>query len=219
MAKETIQIQVSPRKSGKSAAHQVRKGHKVPGVIYGPKVGNIPVAIDELSVRRYSGHKYESTIFELTSDDSGLNTMKVLFKDVQKNPATQRVVHVDFYALDMSSTVRLNVEIRLTGEPIGVKSEGGLLSQVLRDIEVECLPTAIPDAIVVDVSELALNQSLHISDLKFAEGVKPITAGDRTIATVTAAQEEAATPAPAAAAPAAAAPAAGAKAPAAGAKK
>lgn len=206
--KETIQIDVYERTAAKNLNRKARREKKIPAVIYGPHLKNLNVNLDELSVTRYGGHKFESTIFELKSDVSALNKVKVLIKSVQKNPATQRPVHVDLYALDMNKPVRVNIEIKLTGESIGVKSEGGVLSQPLRDLEVECRPDSIPDALTVDISELGLNHSLHVSDIQLPDGVKAITAGERTVASVTPPQSEEAA-APAAAAPAAAAPAAG----------
>lgn len=222
-------LNVEPRTIGKHFSRTARKGKKIPTVIYGPKFKNANVFIDEVTVTRYKSRRFESSIFTLnTPDAKELNGVKVLIKNIQMNPLTDRPMHLDLYALDMSSKVRLKVVLEIVGLPVGVKEEGGLLQTVMHDIEIECLPADIPASIKVDVSGLALNDSLHVSDLEMPKGVRAVTAAERTLATVTLPEEEkaaapvaaAAAPAAGAAAPAAgAAPAAAAKAPAAPAKK
>ena len=132
---------------------------------------------------------------------------------------TRRPQHVDFFALDLKKAVRVNVEIKLEGKPLGL-AEGGLLNVVNRQIEIECLPTDIPESITADISNLGLGDALHVYDLKIPAGLKVLSATELTIAVVNVQEEEvvAAVAVDAAAAPAAgaAAPAAGAAAPAAG---
>lgn len=206
---EKIQIPVSSRTAGKHYSRQARTGGNVPAVIYGPKTEPINVLTDEVTLRKYMGRKFESTIFSLKSEDSSLNSMDVILRDIQVHPVSRRPLHVDFYAPDMTKPVRVNVEIRLTGKPAGL-AEGGVLEHLLRDIEVEVLPTNIPEEILADVSELGLGDVLHVSDLKLGEGVRVMSLPTLTIATVAVPKEEAASTTPAAA-PAEAAPAAGEK--------
>jgi len=182
---------------------------------------------------RFSKRAFENTIFTLKSSDKGLDGVKVLRKAIAIHPLSRKPIHLDFYALDMSKTVRVNVELRFSGKSLGV-ADGGVFNTVRRDVEVECLPTAIPEFFDVDVSNLGLNESMHVSDVKFPEGLKLVTSPQETIATVAMVEEivaQVVTPDPAlaAAAPAAgaagapaapgAAPAAGAAAPAAGGDK
>jgi large subunit ribosomal protein L25 len=150
-------------------------------------------------------------------------------KDVQINPLTRRPIHVDLFALDLKKVVRVSVEVKLEGKPVGL-AEGGLLNVVNRTIEIECLPTDIPESFTADISNLGIGDVLHASDVKIPANVKMMSAGDLTIAVVNLFVEEvieapvaaadAAAPAAGGAAPAAgaAAPAAGGAAPAAGAK-
>ncbi len=209
-SKEIIELSVTSRKLGKGTSRSSRNNKLIPAIIYGPSIKNQPVVLEELAVHRYGRPKYESTIFWLKSEEKGLNALRVLIKDVQKDPVTHRPVHVDLFALDMAASIRVNIEIKLTGLPEGVKTEGGQLMQSLRELEVECLASDIPDAFTVDVSSLQLNESFHVSDLQLPDGVEAITPGERTIASVTAAREEAeATETDAAAADAAAPAAAG----------
>jgi large subunit ribosomal protein L25 len=139
-----------------------------------------------------------------------------MMKSIDVHPLSRRPLHVDLFALDLSKTVRVNVEIKLEGKPIGL-SEGGLLNVVNRQIEIECLPTEIPEFISADISNLGVGDALHVSDLQVQGGLKVISAAELTIAVVNVLEEESA--APVAAEAAAAAPAAGAAAPAAGAPR
>lgn len=203
---------IEDRQSGKSFSRAARMEKKVPTVVYGPKFKNENGFIEEKIVTRYLASRFESTIFDLKSDSAKFKGVKVLIKNIQRHPVTDRPVHLDLYALDMTSKVRLNVVLEFTGTAAGVKEEGGLFQVVMHEVEIECLPADIPKVLVADVTELRLNNSLHVSDLKLPNGVRAVTPGERTLATVTAYVEEAAAaPVAAAAAPAAGAtPAAGA---------
>jgi large subunit ribosomal protein L25 len=217
---EKIELLVSDRSIGKANSRASRVAQKIPAVLYGPKHKPVNLLMDELAVTRYGGRKFESTIFVLKSSDTTLNKMNVLFKKVQNHPVNRRPTHVDLYALDMTATIRVNIALRFEGKPTGL-ADGGMLQTIMREVEVECLPTDIPDEIVADVTHLGVGDALHVSDLKVAGDVKIVSAETLTVATVAVISEEAATPVAAvadAAAPAAgAAAAAGAK-PAAGAK-
>ena len=152
----------------------------------------------------------------MKSTDKNANGIVVLVKQVDVHPLSRRPVHVDFYALDLKKPVRVWVEVRLEGKPIGL-SEGGMLNVVNRQVEIEVLPTEIPEFFTADVSNLGLGDALHVSDLKVSGSTKIISGAELTLAVVSEQEEEVvATPAPAAAAsPAAAAAPAAAKAPAA----
>ncbi len=205
---EITKLKVNSRKSSKGTD----ANRAIPAVVYGPKLKSTPIFIEQLVAEKFGAARFESTLFDLESDSSELTGTKVLFKEVQRHPVTRKPIHVDFYAPDMSKSVRVRVKINLVGVPRGVKESGGQLTQVIREVEVECNPLNIPDQYELDVSNVDLNESLHVADLNLGEGVKAITNSDRTIATVTPPkEEEAATPeaaAPAAAEGAAAAPAA-----------
>ncbi|MBS1972480.1 MAG: 50S ribosomal protein L25 [Bdellovibrionales bacterium] len=220
--KQRIELTMEARETGKHNSRALRNAAKVPGVIYGA-VENTNVFVDVRDVLKYNTRAYENALFNVKSSINKANGKVVLIKSVDVHPLTRRPVHVDFFALDMTKTVRVNVEVRLEGKPIGL-SEGGLLNVVQRQIEIECLPTEIPDFFTADVSNLGVGDALHVSDLNVGN-VKVISRPEDTIAVVAVQEEEAATPAAAAApaagaaAPAAAAPAAGAAKPAAPAKK
>ncbi|MBX2987256.1 MAG: 50S ribosomal protein L25 [Bdellovibrionaceae bacterium] len=209
--KQRIDLSVEARETGKHNSRALRRDRKVPAVIYGA-TENKNLWVAEGDIVRYNVRAYENALFNLKSGDSAVGGKVVLIKKVDVHPLTRRPQHVDFFALDLKKTVRVSVEIRLEGKPIGL-SDGGLLSVVARSIEVECLPTDIPGAIVADVSGLGVGDALHVSDLQIPENIKVITGAEQTLAVVNVIEEEAAPAADAAAA----APVAGAAAPAAGA--
>ncbi len=214
---EQIMLTVTPRQTGKHNSRAFRRSEKIPVVLYGPSVKQPhSLLMDELTVTRYAGRKFESTIFRITSTDSAINNLAVLVKAVQVHPVTRRPEHVDLYAVDMTKEIRVRIEIRLEGKPAGL-AEGGMLQAIVRELEIECLPTAIPEFIAADVSELGVGDSLHVYDLKLPAGIKVITGSEQTIATVNILAEEVAAPVVTAAVEGATATAAGAAAPAAGA--
>lgn len=222
--KQRLELNIEGRQVGKSTSRALRNEKKIPAVIYG-SIENANIYVHENDILKYNTRNYENALFNLKSTDSKTNGKVVLMKSVDVHPLTRRPVHVDFFALDLKKAVRVNVEVRLEGKPAGL-AEGGLLNVVNRQVEVECLPTDIPDAITADVSHLGLGDALHVSDLKIPAGIKVITGGEITVAVVNLQEEEViAAPTAAAAAPAAGAaaatPAAGAAAatPAAGAAK
>lgn len=205
MARETIEIPVTARETGKHNSRTSRVAGKIPCVIYGPKTEPINVLADEITIRKYSGRRYESTIFVMKSDNKAVGSLQVIMRDVQVHPMTRRPVHVDFYAPDMTKPVRVSVELRLEGKAQGL-TEGGMLEHMLREIEIEALPTAIPEFLTADVTNLGLGDALHVSDLVATAGYKIMSLPTLTIATVAVPrEEEAAAPVAAAAAPAAAA--------------
>lgn len=217
--KKSIELNVESRQTGRANSRALRNKKMVPAVIYG-SVDPINVSIHENDVIKYNSRAYENALLNLKSSDGKANGKVALFKEVFVNPLTRRPEHVDLFAIDIKKPIRVYVEVKIEGKAIGL-AEGGLLNIVARQVEIECLPTAIPETISVDVTNLNVGDSIHASDIIVPEGVKMISRPELTIAAVVEIKEEAAAPveaAPAAAAtPAAggkAAPAADAKAPA-----
>lgn len=190
MATTMTVFKVEDRTPGKHWSRTSRKNRMIPAVIYGPKMENKNVLIDEVFVQKHRSARYESAIFETQSDNNEIGSLKVMLKNIQYHPASNRPIHVDLYALDMAATIRVNVQIKYVGEPIGVKEDGGIRQVVLHEVEIECNPLDIPEFIQVDISDLELNTSKHVSDISFPAGVKPMTALDRTLVTVNLPKEE-----------------------------
>jgi large subunit ribosomal protein L25 len=185
--------------------------------------GGVPAALNLLSggteTLRLDAHELEMTLRHLASaqllvtlDIEG-RTVPALLREIQRHVLSGRPLHADFGEVDMTRRIRATLAIRLEGEPEGVRTEGGVLTQMTREVAVECLPADLVDSFAVDVSGLKLGQSLTVADLKLGDRYTLITHGETPVATVTAvAAEEAGPPAAAgeaAAAAAEAAPAAG----------
>lgn len=222
MSTNRVELTVEPRQPGKHFSRRLRNDRKVPAIIYG-SVKNKCVLVEEGLINKFKTRAFENALFNLKSTDPDLNNVVVLMKSLQVHPLTRRPEHVDLFALDLKKAVRVSVEVRCEGKPVGI-AEGGLLNVVNRQIEIECLPTEIPEFFSIDVSHLGIGESVHISDLKIAESIKLISSPDLTVAVVNMAEEEnltptaAATPEAAGAAAPAAAKAGDAKAAAGGAK-
>ena len=218
MATQDIKINATTRQPGKSSARGLRMDRHVPAVIYGPKTKPLTISIHENDAVKYSRTGFENSILTLISEDKTVNGLKVLRKSMDIHPVSRRPVHMDFFAPDMTKKVRVNVEVKIVGKAKGT-ADGGLVSLVRREVEIECLPLEIPSFFELDVTEMGLNESMHVSDIKFPQNVRVITSTEETIVTCAEVKEEVITPVAAAtdAAAAGAAPAGGAAAPAAGA--
>lgn len=163
---------------GSRAAARLRKTGKVPGIVYGHGETPMPVAVSQhdLEIVLHQGRH----LLELDLDGQ---KHRVLVKDVQYDHLGTTPVHVDLTRVSLDERVQVTVALDFRGTPQGVK-EGGILDQTISDVEIECLVTEIPTSIRVDVSELALSQSLHVSDLVLPPGVKAITGADLVVCTV-----------------------------------
>jgi large subunit ribosomal protein L25 len=201
-------VTAKPRegKFNKNAARRVRAAGRIPGVFYGP--GHQPVAV-ELDPKQISRILYSemghNTIFDVVIE--GEPASKAMIVDWQREPLKDSLIHIDLKRIALDKPLRVKVRVKLVGIPVGVRTEGGILDQVMREVEIECLPADIPSHIDVDVSELAMHQVLRVSDLPQSEKIKYLKAADATVAHVVSIREEVA---PVAAEGAAAAPEAGA---------
>jgi large subunit ribosomal protein L25 len=178
-------------KFNKNAARRVRVAGKIPAVLYGS--GHDPVAIEvepkQISRILFSetGH---NTIFDV--EIAGQASAKAMIVDWQREPIKDQLIHIDLKRIALDKVLRLKVRVKLMGVPVGVKTEGGILDQVMREVDVECLPADIPSHIDVDVSGLALHGVLRISDLPHSDKIKYLNAEDATVAHVITIREEAA---------------------------
>jgi len=206
---------------GKGASRRLRHEGKVPAILYG---GHADARTLTLSHQKLlimlDNERFYSTILNLKVGDE---TQAAILKDVQRHPFKNAVLHVDFQRVEENEKIRISIPLHFTGAAVspGVKSQGGLVSHMRNDVEVACLPKDLPEFIEVDISGLALNESIHLSQLKVAPGVTLVELAKDDPALVAIHSPRAEEPEPTAAgAPAegaAAAPAAGAAAPAAGA--
>src|SRR5438034_4255055 len=199
-------LEAQPRTPGtKNDARRVRKQGKVPAVVYGAGKQALPVSVDPRQVSRIlhsaTGH---NTVFDLAVD--GERT-KVMIVDWQYEPIKGALLHIDLKRIAMDQKLKVNVPIELVGEPAGVKQQGGILEQIAREVEVECLPGDIPNVIELNVSELVFGVVLRISDLPKNDKIKFLGDRDQPVAHLITIQEEEVPTADAVAGEAAAAPA------------
>jgi large subunit ribosomal protein L25 len=204
-ATEVNILEAQKREPGtKNAARRVRAEGKVPGVVYGAGKETAVIAVDPRQVLRIlkseSGH---NTIFDLAM---GSDREKAMIVDWQFEPIKGKLLHVDLQRIAMDKKLTVTVPIILKGEAAGVKTEGGILEQLLREVEIECLPADIPKSIEADVSHLVFGVELRVKDLPHSEKLKFLTSDDRMVAHITLVKEEVA-PTPEAVADATAAPA------------
>ena len=176
-------------KFNKNAARRVRVAGKIPAVIYGAKEPSIAIELDPKQILRIlhsdSGH---NTIFDV--DVKGSARVKAMIVDWQYEPIKGSLLHIDLKRIAMDKAMVVEVPIHLEGVPFGVKNEGGLLDQVLREVEIECLPGDIPAHIALDVTGMKLHDVVRVSDLPHGGKFKFITDEDATVAHVTVIKEE-----------------------------
>jgi len=157
-------------KGGKGAARQLRARGQVPAVIYGHGREPMSLSLNARDLDKLLGHiQAESTVIEVTVEG---HTAKTLIREIQRHPIKRQILHVDFQALVAGEKVIVSIPIVLIGTAEGVKLEGGVLEQPLRELEIEVDPSNIPDHVELDVTNMMIGDSLHVSDLKVPEGVE-----------------------------------------------
>lgn len=187
----TSAVSATPRTGtfNKNHARRVRVQGLIPAVVYGAGQPSVPVTVDPRVITKilYSetGH---NTIFDLNIEGSAPS--KVMIVDWQNEPIKGKLLHIDLKRIAMNVVMRVSVPIQLTGIPSGVKVQGGVLSQVLHEVEIECLPSDIPSHIDVDITNLGLNEGIHIKDLPHAGNVKFLSEEDALVAHVTTMKED-----------------------------
>lgn len=158
---------------GSNAARRLRKQGFVPAVLYGESMESRPLVVSKKDIvqilKLESG---ENTIFKVAVDTDMYDAM---IKDLQVDPVTDELLHADLIRISMDKPVRVTVPIVHSGEPVGVKTEGGFVDFVTREVEVECLPRDIPESLSIDISELHIHQSIKAEGIAIPAGVKLIT--------------------------------------------
>ena len=184
-------VTAKPRegKFNKNAARRVRAAGKIPAVLYGSGHEAVAVEVDPKHISKIlfseTGH---NTIFDVDLGDK--SPVKAMVVDLQREPIKDQLIHIDLKRIAMDKALKVSVRVKLMGVPVGVKTSGGILDQVLREVEIECLPTDIPNHIDVDVTNLDLHQVLRVSDLPRSEKIKYLDAEDTTVAHVVTIREE-----------------------------
>lgn len=179
MAVQSAQVAVQVREGlGSRANKRLREAGFIPGVIYGHREAVIPVTLPKKEVVNHLSHG--AHVFDLSLDGK---SEQVLVKEVQYDHLGMEVLHVDFARVSLDEKVEVTVPLELRGTPKG-EADGGVLQQILTELEVECLVTDIPEFIRHNISEMAIDDVLHVKDIQLPPGVKAMQDGEQIVATV-----------------------------------
>jgi len=186
-----LEVQVREQ-TGKGAARKLRAAGMIPAVLYGSGRPSYPITLNPLQLHKVL-HESEvgmNTLIDLqVTGHAELDGKTVLVRELQRDPVKGRFVHADLYEVDLQEKIEVSVPIHVTGKSAGVEL-GGVLDQALRELEVKCLPRAIPDEFVVDVTPLEMGDSLHVSDIALPEGVELISDAELSVVSVVAPAKE-----------------------------
>jgi len=181
VAQEEVALSAQPREdTSKGMTHHLRRQGKLPAVVYGGKDSVLPIVIDQKEFLKALHTQYrENVIISLYVSGSGATVSQksekpvpVIIKEIQINPVTRNLLHVDLYRISLREEIQVNVPIEIYGEAPGVQKSGAVLDHVVHEIAVKCLPTKIPDKIICDVSSLEAGETLTVKDLKIPGGVE-----------------------------------------------
>jgi len=192
----TAQLGAEPRtETGKGVARKLRAAGKVPGVIYGHGREPQSLTVNAREFDRLAERvRITSTVIELALDG---RTARTLVRELQRDPMRRHVLHIDFQELVAGEKVTVSVPLRFVGTAEGVKTGGGILEEIIHQLDVRCDPANIPDHIDVEVTALTIGHGLHVSDLKLPEGVEVMADPEQTVVIVSAPKAEEAPAAPA----------------------
>lgn len=184
---ETVDITIERRSvQGKGGARRLRAVGQVPAILYGPKRQPTQITISQEEVERKLATLEGSHLIRLLNNGGGdvdLHERMVLVREMQRHPVSGRVLHADFYEVDLAERLTVSVPLRLIGKAEGVVA-GGILQPILREVEVQCLPTEIPEFIEIDVTPLGIHDAVHVADLVLPQGVTAAGDTTRTVVTV-----------------------------------
>lgn len=183
MSEMTIQVE-KREKTGKGGSRQSRRKGMIPGVVYGGGKDSVPIELDRktfIEMMRKSDN--ENPLFLLKLSDSGQERHAIL-RDMQRDPLSRMVIHLDFQRIEMTQKVHVTAHIELVGTAVGVKTEGGLLEFITREVKIECLPGDIPNHLVVDISGLHVGQHVEARALDLPSGVTLFDDPDKVIVTI-----------------------------------
>jgi len=184
----TIAVEVREQ-AGKGVARKLRAPGRIPAVLYGQGQEPVSLTLEPLVLERLLHSEGHNALFELEGG-SAVEGRTVLVKAMQRHPVRGNLIHADLYEIDVQKKITVSVAVHLVGTPLGVSIDGGLVEHTLREVELDCLPRAIPDSIDLDISELHLGETLHVSDLPLVEGVELKTHGELAVISVVAPKAE-----------------------------
>ncbi len=177
---------------GKGAARRLRREGKVPAVLYGQGECLLLTANPDEMIKILRAHAGSTALISLTVNGAKSKAQRTaLLRDFQVDPVTSELLHADLFEISMDKAIRVKVPVHLTGGVAAGVKEGGVMHQNLRELYIECLPSALPDFIAVDVSQLAINQGIHLREVPTLEGVRYLDDADQMVVSVAAPMSEA----------------------------
>jgi large subunit ribosomal protein L25 len=179
-----VKLSVRPRvEAGRNAVGKVRARGAIPAVIYGAKDAATNLEVDRKDIENLLSRAVgENILVELEIRDGAKTSTRIsLIQEVQHHPVRGEIIHVDFHAVSMTEEIDAEVVLEPEGEPIGVKTFGGLLQQNMRSLPIRCLPQDLPEIVIVDVSGLNIGESLHVRDIQLPKGVVAVPDADLTV--------------------------------------
>ena len=181
---DEIALKVSPRDHrGKSAAGRMRREGQIPGIFYGPKSAAMPIAVDGKFFASHVANLEGSHLIRFESPVADLQRKVALVREVQHHPVTGGILHVDFYEVDLTRRLQVTVPLHFVGKARGV-ADGGILQPIVREMEVECLPSDIPQFLEVDVTALAIHDAVHLADVQMPPNVTAVFETNEAVVSV-----------------------------------
>ncbi len=172
---------------GKGSARKLRVAKRIPAVLYGKGRDSVSIALDPTALEKllHASSAGLNTLIDLQVEGrKDLAGKTVIVKELQREPIRGALMHADLYEVDLTKTIQVSVPIHVVGTPVGVAMSGGILDTALREIDIECLPRAIPSAIEVDVSALDVGESIHVRDIQVPEGITVLSDEDLSVVSV-----------------------------------
>ena len=169
---------------GKGAARTLRRAGRVPAVLYGRDLESVHLSVDAHEAHHlFHTISVDNTIVDLAVDGEK-KPYPTLVREIQTHPWKASLVHIDFLRIQEGVAVDLEIPVELVGVPVGVRLRGGVLEQIVHELEVRCIPSKIPESFTLDVTALDINDSLHVSDIPLTEGVEILMPPEQTICAV-----------------------------------
>ena len=164
--------------AGKGVSRRFRREGAVPAVVYGSEIDSVKFSVDQREFRTLISNFGRNAIVSLKVEGSDYST---IVKEIQNHPVSGEILHIDFHRISMTQRIVVEVAVHSEGTPVGVRNDGGILEHMLHEIELDCLPTNIPDELTYDVSEMVIGDTIHVADLVAPEGTVFVTESDRSV--------------------------------------
>lgn len=178
-----VELQASERTEIGKGLAKVRTQGFIPAVVYGKGLKPLSLSVSNKEFHKVISGAAGSNVI-ITLKVSGGQALPVLTHEIQRNPITDELLHIDFHQINMDEKIRAKIHVMLKGEPVGVKEDAGILVHSLRELEVKCLPGDIPDQFEIDIKNLRINDAVHVSDIKPPKGVEFLTPGQEVVVSV-----------------------------------